>query len=377
MIRADRSYAAKMPSHLYTSDLAFELNIPWRDASSLLQDHFGVSEDRAQGWSFTQAGLRAFRKDHPAPPVSSRTFDLQVGREILRRSLLIALGGTWQSGIAPSQELPEIFVFTNPKQGARFGYDIYEGPQADGSYSYTGHGASGPQVFEDSNKALLNANEDGKTIRFFTVKGVRVRYMGAFKNGSPSFEMKRIPGEDEKMRDGIIFKLEPRKDRDEDILIDVQNGSARSATGLKPWVTPDHSDVVIPRSELAQVEDRVMTRVEFELQVAFAKWLLLKAMPPSSLPLQTGSTRLHPDFFVPATGWIVEAKRSSSRENVRMAIGQVLDYAHLARLEDRTVVPVVLLPDDPAEDLQRLLASLGILLIVRRAEIFEIVEISG
>jgi hypothetical protein len=68
-------------------------------------------------------------------------------------------------------------------------------------------------------------------------------------------------------------------------------------------------------------------------------------------------------------GWIVEAKKSSARPFVRMAIGQVLDYAHLARKDHRPVVPVIVLPEEPTDDLKELIVSLNITLIVRQGQI--------
>lgn len=79
-----------------------------------------------------------------------------------------------------------------------------------------------------------------------------------------------------------------------------------------------------------------------------------------------------PDLYSPTRGWVVEAKRSAGRAYVRTAIGQVLDYAHNLERAGKPATPAVLLPGQPDDDLKALLKKLGILLIVRSGDGFEV-----
>jgi hypothetical protein len=73
---------------------------------------------------------------------------------------------------------------------------------------------------------------------------------------------------------------------------------------------------------------------------------------------------LAPDFVVQEWGLIIEAKPTTSREHVRLAIGQVLDYQNLLNREGFALSPAVLLPQRPSEDLTELMSRLGITLVV-------------
>ncbi|WP_286958931.1 hypothetical protein [Arsenicicoccus sp. UBA7492] len=143
----------------------------------------------------------------------------------------------------------------------------------------------------------------------------------------------------------------------------------------RPWTPPAVSDVVyeLPKGDEGA---RVVTRDEFALQGAFADWLTLGGTPPALLPLSSSDGVVHPDLFVPDRGWIVEAKRSTDREYVRMAIGQVLDYCHLATSAGLSATPVILLPSRPSDDLVALLRSLGITLVYRDGRTFAVTPAS-
>ncbi|MGZ3145851.1 EVE domain-containing protein [Lentzea chajnantorensis] len=73
------------------------------------------------------------------------------------------------------------------------------------------------------------------------------------------------------------------------------------------------------------------------------------------------------DVFDEDVPMIIEAKKSASREHVRMAIGQLFDYRHHLR---RDAVQAVLLPSRPSSSVVDLLWSLGIKLIYRDGDVF-------
>lgn len=71
------------------------------------------------------------------------------------------------------------------------------------------------------------------------------------------------------------------------------------------------------------------------------------------------------DLFDETEGVLIEAKGSASREAIRMAIGQLLDYR---RFEETQPELAVLLPARPSSDLEELLSSVGVAVIWRVSE---------
>ena len=82
---------------------------------------------------------------------------------------------------------------------------------------------------------------------------------------------------------------------------------------------------------------------------------------------EVGARPLFTDLFNRVTNQLVEAKGTAEREDIRMAIGQLVDYA-------RFVSPApelyVLLPELPSHDLRDLLATAGIGLILPSSDGF-------
>ncbi|MFI6306758.1 EVE domain-containing protein [Amycolatopsis thailandensis] len=70
--------------------------------------------------------------------------------------------------------------------------------------------------------------------------------------------------------------------------------------------------------------------------------------------------RLVCDLFDPAANTLIEAKASNSRQDVRMALGQLLDYRHHIKPDAELAV---LLPDRPAPSIIEVLHAHGVTLI--------------
>lgn len=299
---------------------------------------------------------------------------LESGDIVLRRSVHDAYGGQQQGGISTPRGRNDIFIFTDPASGARYGYDRFEGLREDGSYSYTGEGQYGAQQFVRGNRSLRDCARDGKTIRLFRTKGTSATYVGSFTTGTPTYVIETIPDADGNPRNGIIFNLLPTDARVE--LLPAYGGELELSSEIysatpRNWTPPEYEDVVISAAESAPA-DRVVSRVEFELQAAFGDWLISQGLSPRRLPLRAGSSLIEPDMFVPERLWIVEAKKSTARGHLRTAIGQVLDYAHVAKKAGLDAVPVILLPGSPQEDLRELAHSVGITLVTRSSGGFDV-----
>lgn len=309
-------------------------------------------------------------------PGSPATWTLEPGDTVRRRSIHDAYGGQQQGGISTPRALPDVLIFTDPESGARYGYDRFEGLREDGSYAYTGEGQYGHQEFVRGNRALRDAAAAGKTIRLFRTKGVNATYVGSFTTDTPAYEIETIPDAAGEPRRGIIFNLVPLDARVE--LLPAYGGDLSDAGTFfdysahpRVWTPPEYTDLVLASGEAPRSGERLVSRVEFKLQCDFGDWLTNEGTPPSRLPLRAGSTLIEPDFYVADRGWIVEAKKSTARGHVRTAIGQVLDYVHIAAKTGLTATPVILLPGRPERDLLGLMIEHGITVIARAGEGFD------
>jgi hypothetical protein len=111
---------------------------------------------------------------------------------------------------------------------------------------------------------------------------------------------------------------------------------------------------------LVQAREEMTRREELELVHRFKDWLASRhGVESTGLRIHTGasSSPLRADLFAPSQALLIEAKASSAREHVRMAIGQLLDYG---RYLSPQVSKCVLTPTRPSEDMLALLTSLQI-----------------
>ncbi len=362
------------------ASLSLELAVSQKRVRAIARELYGTLPEGTTRWELTEEQSDAVRARLGGRATrTERSWTLEPGDTVRRRAIHEAYGGQQQGGISTPRSLPDVLVFTDPKSGARYGYDAFEGLRGDGTYAYTGEGQHGQQTFVRGNRALRDSAEDGKTIRLFTTAGVYATYVGSFALADPPFALQTIPDVDGVPREGIIFNLAPL---DADVkLLPSYGGPLEKAEGAlmdyaafpRVWSPPDYSDVILPGSS-AQMDagERVVSRVEFELQAAFGSWLIESGTPPQRLPLRTENVIIEPDFHVPDRGWVVEAKKSSARGYVRAAIGQVLDYVYVARKAGMTATPVILLPGKPVADLVELMGELRITLVVRSDEAFDV-----
>lgn len=351
--------------------LALELGVQQKQVRDALRLLYGTLPNDTTRWVLGDLQAEEIRSRLSRGPASPE-WALEIGDRVLRSAIHDQYGGGRQGGISTSTKTSDIFIFTNPARGSRYGYDLFEGLKPDGSFAYTGEGQSGDQNFTRGNKALLNAADEGRTIRVFNAASPYATYVGAFTTGDPVCSFEEIPGQDGRVRRAIVFNLVPTDARPA-----ILSPRADQLRLLKPqigrWDPPDTSDVawVVDHSQQPP-GDRVVSRIEFQLQAAFGRWLETRGTPPSRLRIPVAGTVIEPDMYVEAEGWIVEAKKSVGRDYVRMAIGQVLDYVNNARRLETESIPMILLPGRTEPDLRALCGDLGITLAARDGETFEI-----
>lgn len=359
------------------AQLALELGVKPKYVRHILRQEFDVLPPGTRRWLLTEEQADAVRDrvSKASQPAGDREWTMQPGDEVRRTAIHKIYGGQQQGGISTPKSTPDVFIFTDPDKGAKYGYAKFEGLREDGNYSYTGEGQIGDQLIDKrGNAAIVRSAEEGRIIRLFRTKGVFATYVGAFALGNPAYWEQTIPDVEGNDRRGYIFNLEPISADTE--LLPAYGGEQQSSPVIKAWTPPNVEDIVI-EGELppAGPEERTVTRIEFKLQKDFGEWLQAEGHNPKSLVLPIDGSMIEPDLYVPTRSWIVEAKRSVGRNHVRTAIGQVLDYVHVARRSDINATPVVLLPARPADDLVELMHSVGITLAHRSSdtESFEIV----
>ncbi|MGV9521196.1 restriction endonuclease [Streptomyces griseus] len=274
-------------------------------------------------------------------------WQLKPGDQIERKALHSTFGGRTQGGIGPSAKTPNVFVFTDPVAGEKHGY--YDDWMPDGRFHYSGEGQYGDQRMISGNASILNHQAEGRALRVFQGARGTVTYRGEFTvdQENPWYSADAPETNDGPLRKVIVFRLNP-----------VDTAPQEPATKLGRLLVSHPNqvdDLPLERNESETTfvnpnqEPYEADRKEARLVKAFADYLTSnghqsgrqRILPPGeSRPLFT-------DLHAKELGLLVEAKGSVTRENIRMAIGQLADYG---RFVDHTI-RAILLPSEPREDL--------------------------
>jgi predicted RNA-binding protein with PUA-like domain len=270
---------------------------------------------------------------------------LYPGDRIRRTELHDRYGGSGQSGISPSRATPNILVFADPRSGERHGYFDQWAP--DDSFHYTGEGQRGDQTMTKGNLAILNHRADSRALRVFRGATGTVQYVGEFVldelepytvetapstgNGPPRrvFRFHLFPID----RAVTVGKRDqvgrPFRRRDEDI--DVT--SRESVTARDP--------------DAAGRGLRAHNQLQNRLNdlVGAAGYTPIESEPPIDPAFDLA-------WFMGETLFMVEVKSctpDNQTHQLRLGIGQVLDYEDTLLARGYTVQPVLYLEQEPAD----------------------------
>ncbi len=298
-------------------------------------------------------------------------FPFSPGQPVTKAAVHQAVGGSDQHAMTSCLSQSAFLLFYDPQASRANGYDLWEGEQADGTFSYTGQGLRGDQKLSNSNLGLVRAAQKNAPIHFFRrpeigikrLKGNPYTYVGRVILGEPMYELRIAPDKDGHDRLVFVFNLIPIGRTD--LLV-------HPADILEPHIRCEfRNSPLLPEVAKAGSTPATSTPSELEenkLQNRFREYVTEKGETPETvnikLPNLKGTVR--PDFILRDRGLVIEVKPTVSREHVRLAIGQVLDYSHLLRLGGENFAPAILLPSDPMSDLALLAKSLGIGLIIER-----------
>jgi len=278
--------------------------------------------------------------------------DVEPGEKIRRKDLHARFGGREQGGISPSKQTPNVFLFTDQARGALHGY-IYDGAQADGTYKYTGEGQYGDQRMVQGNRAIRDHKQEGRELHLFDVTAGYATYLGQFEYiGHEDGDAPETGGGG--VRSVLIFHL--RRLSGEDRLIpariDQLDREAVKEVPIEQHLT--ERMMIEPNRgtyEAERREQKLVLELEAELRGAGHDVCRLQLRPDGE------PAPLFCDLFDKTSNTVVEAKGSIARPAIRMAIGQLADYARLVEpYPQRTI----LVPQQPRPDLLELAKSQGI-----------------
>jgi hypothetical protein len=306
-------------------------------------------------------------------------WDVPLGESLSRRVRGTRYGGALYGGIEPSQTTPNVFLYTDPRRGVAYGYN-FDGWSEDRSvFLYTGEGRQGHQQLTHGNAALLNHRAQGRALRLFVADGtepgsssVVQRYVGQFEiSRSNPYVTTEAGDEDGVERRVFVFRLEPIGDvlrRPEDVSTfgDVATEAVATPVPVAAAAPSPGTADAVPlealqksRYVVSASKETVATRIEAELVARFEEYLAglgsecarFKVKPPGEIRV------LYTDLYDSTMNVLYEAKGSGSRDAVRMALGQLLDYSRHIKAEPSLAV---LLPTKPHDDLLDLLARHGV-----------------
>jgi hypothetical protein len=148
------------------------------------------------------------------------------------------------------------------------------------------------------------------------------------------------------------------------------DGAIRRANGIRSTRddAPEPREVaIVSAPENYQLDYEVRSKAEVRraqkrearLLESYEEWLKEQNRKLDSVKMGA----LQCDGYEKARRNLIEAKSSATREHIRMAVGQLLDYAFQGKSEFAEPHMAVLLPEKPPKDVEAWLHSVGIKLI--------------
>ncbi|MFF4542779.1 hypothetical protein ACFY1J_00805 [Streptomyces sp. NPDC001406] len=346
--------------------------------------------------------------------MTSRLDEIAIapGDVLTREQIIKVFGGSTQGGICPATEKRSVNLFSDPSVGEKLGY--YDGWLAEDDdlgpvFEYTGAGKSGPQTFEGAagigNRAILRHAEQGRTLRVFTQVGKvphsdtkTHEFLGEFVlDQLQPYVWRRVHGEDLIDRDVIVFRLRPEPEgtvrRSAKNLVPVaekttaelvnftlvtaamlQTDPATSgalsmpkqrrknpSTQRKLIHAATSGTFVVPEAFNTRMSLRsasasfIAVRREAELTQEYKEHLesLGHRVGAFQIRVKGLSSTLRTDLYDATDHTLYEVKGASAREDVRMALGQLLDYSRYVSTKANPSTPkrTILLPTQPDADM--------------------------
>jgi hypothetical protein len=291
---------------------------------------------------------------------------LAPGDTIRRVDLHARFGGSRQGGMTSSRSSPNILLFLDRDVGNPHGY--FDGWVGDRFY-YTGHGQHGDQTFRAGNAAVLRHREDGRALRLFRGAGGTIRYLGEFAldGEQPYFQMEAPESETGLPRQVIVFRLTAvgpviHDADDELVLPDGVTAPILDAIVSSNTSEPQITRIPVEQQNVEEVqvartsESYTALRREQKLVLEYTRYLESRGSTVVRFRAQApGEARpIVCDVYDETRNNLVEGKGTGARGELRMAIGQLTDYARFVATQPARAV---LVPARPRPDLEALLRA--------------------
>ncbi|WP_117211869.1 hypothetical protein [Allorhizocola rhizosphaerae] len=287
-------------------------------------------------------------------------WDLTPGQRIRRVELHARYGGSGQGGISPSATTPNVLCFTDPRIGIQYGYE--DKPAPDGTFHYAGEGQTGDQTMTRGNRAIFQHASDGRALRLFEGAKGTVTYVGEFFMENLEY-VRRQASDEERM----VFVFHLRR-----ISEPLPAPQAPSLGTAYREANEDH-EFGPPKQPPPPDPDAfgAGNRSHRKLQNGLARLVRANGLEPLSSVLSG------PDYdlaWLPGPGRlvVVEVKSTTDRNEIRqlrLGLGQVLDYRSALERPDRDVTPVLYVERRPMDiRWERLTRAVGVVLCWPDAE---------
>ena len=305
--------------------------------------------ERTVGAHLGRLGFRVTREGRDDAQLLTRSdpsWHLAVGQSIRRTELHDRYGGSRQDGVSPSRTTPNVLIFTDPASGERHGY--FDRWREDGVFYYTGRGQRGDQVFESGNLAILNHSENGRALRVFEGAGGIVSYVGRFElaDEQPWIYEKAPETDAGPDRQVIVFRLVPILEDDSGPdLTGAPRATGRDFRNRNEDVDPAPAVAASIDPDAAGRGLRAHRRLENELATAARSRGLKPRDPPLEGPAYDLAWVVNDILTVCEVKSLTTANQASQ---IRLGLGQVLDYAFTLRERSQPVRPVLVVERAPA-----------------------------
>lgn len=287
-------------------------------------------------------------------------FPLKTGQKIKRKQFHDLFGGQGQGGIStPKVHKDMIFIFSDPKEGEKYGYhDGWDG----NSFYYFGRGQEGDMIFNSGNQAILDHKKNKKNIYLFHGSKGEVTYENQFTlDEKEPYKYRDSKDRNGEERQAIVFKLIP--------VSDYRTNLPKTNIDNSENITSSVVSVEAFEKEISKrVQEKKIVISQRKESKLVKEYQHFREKNNQSV-LKRNSIKINgkiywTDGWCPDEKLLIEAKSSSSRTYIRLAIGQLFDYRR--HINPHPEKLAILVPTEPQEDLLNLLSDLEISLIYRK-----------
>lgn len=299
-------------------------------------------------------------------------FDLEPGTRVTREETNARFGGGIQGGMLTPAGGELMFLFSDKESGDYYGYTADGWTDVDHTrFAYTGEGSIGPQtISRGKNKILLETLGNDRQVHLFRAVGKTPgsdqkihEYLGQFAlNPNSPYLPQTTLDQRRQPRTAIVFDLLRVSEQTTETGAEIPEIGPPASVTTVTAIDRESADAMTfdrPAVDAATVERR-----ERKLEDRLIDWLEREGHSPVRLKIVIAGERspIYTDTWVPETQELFEVKSDAKRSDIRMAIGQLLDYQrHVSPAPTRSTI---LVPTEPTEDLRALVSLSGLGLAV-------------